>query len=353
MDLDHLRREIDGADETIIAALKRRAKAALVIGEAKAAAGKPAFAPGREADVFRRLAEVNADPLPASAVKAIYREIISACLALEQPLRVAYLGPEYTFSHQAVLARFGQAACPVAQTSFAEALAAIEKGEANLAMLPVENSTQGPIGESFDCIVETHLPVVGEFYLPVRHHLVGQCDVDEIEVIYSHPQPLAQCRKWLATHVGSAQLVPAQSSATAAAQASENRASAAVAPERAGEVNGLRVLAGNIQDDASNRTRFWIVGGATPGPTGKDKTSVVLATPHRSGALHEALRPFRDFGLNMTMIQSRPARGRGWEYMFFIDLQGHRDDPDCAKTLAALKELCPMLEVLGSYPEAE
>ncbi len=352
MDLDELRREIDEADQTIIAALKRRAKAAQAIGEAKAEAGKPAFAPGREAKVFRRLAEADSDPLPTGALTAIYTEVISACLALEQPLRVAYLGPEHTFSHLAVLARFGQAVCPVPQTSFADALAAIEKGEADLAMLPVENSTQGPVGETFDCVVETHLPVVGEYYLPVQHHLVGDCEMADIEVVYSHPQPLAQCRKWLATNLGDAQLVPASSSATAAAQAAASSNAAAVAPERAGEVNGLRVLAANIQDDAANRTRFWIVGGDAPGPTGKDKTSLVLTTPHRSGALHEALKPFRGFGLNMTMIQSRPARGRGWEYLFFIDFQGHQADAECAKTLAALRDLCPLLEVLGSYPEA-
>ena len=353
MSLDELRRQIDEADRRIIEALRARAEAAEGIGKEKAQNGKPAFAPDREADVFRRLQSADAGPLTREALTAIFTEIISACLALEHPLRVAYLGPQYTFSHQAVLARFGHAVQPVPQPTIAEAINAAAKGQADLAMVPVENSSQGPIGETLDSLVETHLPVVGEYSLPVRHHLVGVgTDLADIQVIYSHPQPLAQCRHWLATNVPLADLVPASSTAGAAEQAAAQPGSAAIAPEPAGKANGLNVLAGNIQDDADNRTRFWVVGGDAPHPTGQDKTSLVLTTPHRAGALHEALRPFREHDLNMTMIQSRPARSRGWEYMFFVDLQGHADDPSVQPALVALRELCPMLVVLGSYPEA-
>ncbi len=353
MTLDELRERINDADLEIVAALKRRAEAARAIGQVKADQGRAAFAADREVEVLRRVQAQDAAPLSPGQLKAIFVEIISACRALEQPLRVAYLGPELTFSHQAVLARFGQSSIPVPAPSVFDAISAVAVGQADLALVPVENSSQGPIGETFDTLVEGDLPVTGEYYLPVRHTLFGRGALEQVEVVYSHPQPLAQCRRWIRENLPGAQLIPTSSTATAADLAAEADGRAAIAPPGAGQAKGLRALAEDIQDDAWNRTRFWIVGGPKPGPTGRDKTSLALATPHRSGALHAALQPFRDFGANMTMIHSRPLRGRTWEYLFFIDFQGHADSPACAQVVTALNELCPMLKVLGSYPEAD
>jgi chorismate mutase/prephenate dehydratase len=353
MDLHELRREIDEADRQIISALQRRAAAARQVGARKARSGRAAFAPDREAAIMRKLSKADVAPLTNEALKAIYVEIISACLALEQPQRVAYLGPQFTFSHQAVVARFGRSAQPVPQPSVEDALTAVATGRADLAMVPVENSTEGPVGVTFDCLAESDVPVVGEYYLLVRLNLVGRGPLSDIREVYSHPQPLAQCRHWLAQNLPNAQLIPTSSSAAAAQLAAESPDRAAVAPAEAGHASGLDLLAQDIHDDPSNRTRFWIVGGTPPRPTGKDKTSLVIATRHQSGALHEALSPFREFGLNMTMIHSRPMRGRSWEYHFFVDFQGHADEPVCGKALAALRETCAMVKTLGSYPEAD
>jgi chorismate mutase/prephenate dehydratase len=353
MTLDELRRKIDEADDRIIDALRARAEAADQIGRVKAEAGQDAFAPEREAEVLRRLESADATPLSTDALKAIFTEVISACRALERRLRIAYLGPEFTFSYQAVLARFGAVCDPVAFPSVNEAVSAVTTDQADLAIAPVENSTEGPVGETFDSLVETELQIVGEFYLAVQHALVGKTDLEDIAEVYSHPQPLAQCRRWLARHLPVARLVPTSSSADAAARAAAAERAAAIAPAEAGRANGLDVLASNIQDDPANRTRFWVVGSQQPAATGKDKTSLVMATPHRAGALHAALQPFRDFNINMTMIHSRPLKGRAWEYLFFIDFQGHADDPGPAEALAALGDLCPMLKVLGAYPAAD
>lgn len=353
MTLDELRRKIDEADDRIIDALKARAEAARQIGHLKAQSGQEAFAPEREAELFRRLDAANAEPLPAEALKAIFTEVISACRALERRLRISYLGPEFTFSHQAVLARFGCVCDPVAFPSVHEAVSAVASDQADVAMAPVENSTEGPVGETFDSLVEAELQVVGEFYLGIRHTLVGEASLDDVDEVYSHPQPLAQCRRWLTHHLPNAKLIPTSSSADAAARAAEAGRAAAIAPEEAGRASGLDVLAADIQDDPANRTRFWIVGNHTAGATGRDKTSLVIATPHRAGALHAALQPFRDFDINMTMIHSRPLKGRAWEYLFFVDFQGHAGDPGPTEALKALRELCPMLKVLGSYPAAD
>jgi chorismate mutase/prephenate dehydratase len=353
MSLDALRRAIDEADRQIIDALKRRAEAARQIGELKASEGRVAFAPDREAAIMRQLTAADVAPLPNEALKAIYVEIISACLALERPIRVAYLGPQFTFSHQAVVARFGRSALDVPMPSVDDALGAVAAGQADLAMVPVENSTEGPVGVTFDCLVDSELPVIGEFYLPVRHNLVGRGPVEGIEEVCSHPQVLAQCRRWLAHNLPNAKLIPTSSSSAAAQMAAEAADRAAIAPAEAGHASGLDVLVQNIHDDPGNRTRFWMVGGTPPRPTGRDKTSLALATRHQSGALHEALQPFRDFALNMTMIHSRPMRGRAWEYLFFVDFQGHAEDEGAHEALDVLRQTCPMLKVLGSYPEAD
>jgi chorismate mutase/prephenate dehydratase len=351
MGVDELRKAIDAADQQIIAALKHRAEAARRIGELKASEGRVAFAPDREAEIMRRLATADVSPLRNEALQAIYVEIISACLALEQPLRVAYLGPQFTFSHQAVIARFGRSANGLPYPSVDDAIAAVAAEQADLAMVPIENSTEGPVGVTFDCLVESELPVVGEFYLPVRHNLVGKGAMGGIEEVYSHPQVLAQCRRWLAQNLPAAKPVPTSSSAAAAQMAAESAARAAIAPAEAGHASGLHVLAENIHDEPGNRTRFWIVGGKPPRPTGKDKTSLAIATRHRSGALHEALEPFQRYSLNMTMIHSRPLRGRTWEYLFFIDFQGHAEE--ATEALEGLRELCASVKILGSYPEAD
>lgn len=350
MSLDELRARIDAIDERILELLVERAGLATEVGRFKEATDRPVYAPHREAEIVRRLTARDLGPLDREAIAAIFGEIISACRALEQLPTVAYLGPEHTFSHLAARKRFGRRAEFVAAGSIADVFDAVERGTANFGVVPIQNSTEGVVGLTLDCLLTTPLRICAEIYVQVHHFLAAAGDLAQIREVRSHPQVLAQCRIWLREHLPGVAQVATSSSSAAAEAAAGNPAIAAICTREAAQAFGLTVLEERIEDLADNRTRFFVVGDLDVPPTGADKTSLVFTTPHRAGALHRALGTFAEHGINLTLIESRPARARLWEYVFFVDFEGHQQDPGPAAALSALAEFCPLLKVLGSYP---
>ena len=351
-DIQKLRAEIDRLDDELAALLQRRAAAAQKIGALKG--GAPAYRPEREAEVLRRISG-NPGILPAERLLAVFREIISACRGLEEAIRVAYLGPEGTFSEQAVRKHFGQAIEALPFASVDEAFRRCESGAAQYAVVPVENSSEGAVGRTLDLLVATPLKICGEIELRIQQNLLSKAEkVSVIRKIYSHSQSLAQCNSWLAQNLPAAERIPVASNAEAAQRAAREEGAAAIAGEAAAERYGLRVLARSIEDDPNNTTRFLVLGNLDPAPTGRDRTSLVVSAENKPGAVHALLTPLAQHGVSMTRIESRPARARSalWEYVFFIDVEGHQKDQPVARALGELKRLAPYLKVLGSYPVA-
>jgi chorismate mutase/prephenate dehydratase len=353
-DLARHRAAIDALDREILARLSERAAHARAIGALKAGSGAPAYRPEREAQVLARLAAANAGPLPAEAVTGIFRQIMSACLALEQQLRVAYLGPAGTFSHAAVTRHFGQFVDALPVPTIDDAFRAVESGRADFAVTPVENSSEGAVGRTLDLMCQTDLAVCGEVKLRVQQNLLSNAPApDRVTCVYSHAQSFAQCANWLAANLPQAARVPVSSNAEAARRAAAEAGAAAIAGENAAAIYGLAVLVPHIEDEPNNTTRFWVIGRQDVAPSGRDETSLVMSAPNRPGAVHALLEPFARHGVSMTRFESRPARTGLWEYLFFVDLAGHRQDTPVAAALAELKERAPFLKVLGSYPAAE
>jgi chorismate mutase/prephenate dehydratase len=351
-DLEKLRREIDRIDEELAALLQRRAGLAHEIGKLKGSA--PAYRPERESAILKRVAGEKG-LLPAERVAGVFREIISACRSLEEAIRVSYLGPEGTFSEQALRKHFGAAVEALAVPSVDEAFRRCESGDAQFTVVPAENSTEGVVGRTLDLLVATPLRICGEVELRVQQNLLSnEASISAIRTIYSHSQSLAQCNGWLAQHLAGAQRVPVASNAEAAQRAAKEAGSAAIAGLAAGERYGLKALARSIEDDATNTTRFLVLGRLQPGPSGRDRTSLVVSAENRPGAVHALLSPLAQHGVSMTRIESRPARSRAalWEYLFFIDVEGHEEDERVAAALAALRGQAPFLKILGSYPVA-
>jgi chorismate mutase / prephenate dehydratase len=351
-DIQSLRTQIDQLDDELAALIHRRAGLAQKIGELKG--GAPVYRPEREAEILKRIAGKKG-PLPAERLLTVFREIISACRALEQSIRVSYLGPEGTFSEQAVRKHFGRAVEGLATASVDEAFRRCESGTAQFTVVPAENSTEGVVGRTLDLLLTTPLRICGEVELRVQQNLLCKSDdIASIKKIYSHAQSLAQCNGWLSQNLPRAERVPVTSNADAARRAAEEAGSAAVAGEAAAERYGLNLLAKGIEDDPNNTTRFLVLGNLDPAPSGKDRTSLVVSAENKPGAVHALLTPLAQYRVSMTRIESRPARTRSalWEYMFFIDVDGHQQDQAVAKALAELKRLAPYLKVLGSYPAA-
>jgi chorismate mutase/prephenate dehydratase len=352
MDLKALRDEIDRLDGEIIERLRARARLAKEVGAAKRSDRTEAYAPAREAEIFRHIATVDTSPLPAEAVKAIYTEIIAACRALEEPLAVACLGPAHTFTHEAAVRRFGKATRYVTTRSVQDTFDEVAKGNADLGLVVIENSIQGVETPTLDAFVTSDLQVCSEVLVPIHQCLLAQCDLEEIEAVFSHPQPFAQCRRWLRENLPEADLIEEASTVTAAERAARTPRSAAIASAAAAEPHGLRILARNIEDNPNNRTRFLVIGRHGTPPSGRDKTFVLFSTKHEPGALLSALQPLQEKQLNMTLIESRPNRVTAWEYLFFIEFVGHRDEPHVRAALDELRQQCLHVKVLGSYPEA-
>jgi chorismate mutase/prephenate dehydratase len=353
-DIEKLRTEIDALDAELLELLQRRARLAQRIGTAKG--GTPADRPEREAEILRRVAARGGDPLPAEALTRVFREVISACRGLEQAIRVAYLGPQGTFSEQAVRRHFGGGVEALPGAVIDEVFRRCESGDAQYAVVPVENSTEGAVGRSLDLLVVTPLKICGEVELRVQQNLmVKSGDAAAVQRVYSHAQSLAQCSAWLNQHLPRAERVPVASNAEAAERAGREAGAAAIAGEAAAERYGLRVLARAIEDDPNNTTRFLVLGALEPAPTGRDRTSLVMSAENKPGAVHALLTPLAANGVSMTRIESRPARAMRsalWEYLFFIDLEGHARDERVAAALAELRRKAPFLKVLGSYPAA-
>ncbi|MDQ6621692.1 MAG: prephenate dehydratase [Pseudomonadota bacterium] len=342
---------MDALDREILARLNARAEHAQAIGDLKA--GALAYRPEREAQVLSRLLQANHGPLSAQAVAVVFRQIMSACLALEQPLRIAYLGPPGTYSHDAVAKHFGGLVSAQGCSTIDEVFRAAESGEADYAVVPVENSTEGVVGRTLDLMCQTLLTVCGEVRLRVRQNLLSNAaSAGEITEVFSHAQSLAQCVQWLGTHLPSAQRIAVASNAEAARLAGLREGSAAIAGENAAAIYGLKVIARDIEDEANNTTRFWVLGQQQVPASGRDETSLVMSAPNRPGAVHALLEPFATHGVSMSRLESRPARTGLWEYLFFVDLEGHASDAAVACALAELRERAPFLKILGSYPSA-
>lgn len=352
--LDELRAEIDRLDQRLIDLLNRRAKLAAKVGELKTEARSAFFTPEREKRVYQQVLAHNRGPLDSESVRAIYREIIAACLALERPLRVACLGPEGTFSHAALEAQFGTRAVAQLYPTLSAVFDEVEHRRVDYAIVPVENSTEGVVAATLDHFIESSLTIKSEILLRVEQCLLSRSGrADQIRRIVSHPQSLGQCRQWLAANFPDVTLVEASSNAKAAEMASEDPHTAAIAGEAAGRRFRLRVVAENIQDQANNFTRFFVLGTDALGkPTGDDKTSLLLSVRHEPGALHRMLKPFADHDVSLCSIESRPLKGRPWEYLFFLDLFGHVGEERVQRALAAVKRRCLAVKVLGSYPAA-
>ena len=356
--LSELRSSIDQVDRELLALLNRRAALANEVGELKRAEGSPVFRPEREAQVINGLQAANPGPLKEGNIAHIWREIMSACRALEAPQRVAYLGPAGTFSEQAAVQFFGSSIERVPCVSIDEVFRATAGGTAEYGVVPVENSTEGVVARSLDLFLGSPLHIVGETSLLVRHNLLRQqASLEGIEVVLAHPQALAQCQGWLNNHLPHAERRAVSSNAEGARLAAANPAWAGIASERAATEFGLHVAAHAIQDDAFNRTRFAVVclpqTLAAPEASGKDCVSLIVSVPNRPGAVHDMLVPLKQHGVSMTRFESRPARSGQWEYFFYIDLQGHPSEPHVAAALKDLQSLCAFYKVLGTYPLGE
>ncbi len=350
-----LRQRIDTVDRELLALLNRRAELALAVGEIKKREGSVVFRPEREAQVIDGLKAVNAGPLQSDSVAPIWREIMSACRALETPTRVAYLGPPGTFSEEAALGFFGNSIVRVPCASIDEVMHATTAGAADFGVVPVENSTEGVVARSLDLFLTTPLFIIGETSLVVRHNLLRKVDSAEaIEAVCAHPQALAQCHRWLSHHLPDAERRPVSSNAEGARLASLDARVAGIASARAASEYGLHVVAPAIQDDPHNRTRFAIVThpNAHPQPkaSGHDCTSLVVSVTNRPGAVHDMLVPLKNHGVSMSRFESRPARSGQWEYYFYIDVQGHPDEPRVDAALKELRSVCAFFKILGTYP---
>lgn len=347
------REQIDQIDVEILQLLNKRAQAALEIGRIKEGldADDSILKPEREAQIIAHLQAVNTGPIKAESVQAVWAELISACRGLERQLRVAFLGPQGSFSEQAALAHFGHFVTAVPCDNFDEIFRLVEVGEADVGMVPVENSTEGAINRTLDLLLHSSVSVLGERSLAIHHCLLAQqANLDGVERIMAHPQALAQCQHWLARHYPHLPQDAASSNAEAARIAASDPSVAAIAGQKAAEHWGLQVIHASIQDDPQNRTRFLAIGHIEPLPSGNDKTSVILAVPNRAGAVYEMIAPFAEHQVSMTRLESRPARTGQWEYYFYIDILGHREDAAVQAAFAQLKEQVAFFKILGSYP---
>lgn len=350
-----LREQVDRIDAQVLTLLNRRARLAARIGHVKSQDRSSVYVPGRERQIFARLVQLNQGPLPNEAVRAIYREIISASRALEEPLRIAYFGPEATFTHMAAREQFGSQAVFLPVAAIPQVFAEVERGQADYGVVPVENSSEGAVAITLDMFVESTLSISAEVSLEVRHCLLSRAQrLTHITRILAHPQALAQCRRWLATHLPGVPAEEVASNSRAAVLAVADPHLAAIAGRLAAEHYKLNVLAANIQDQAANFTRFVVLGRAQqPGqPSGHDKTSFLLSVRDEVGVLYRTLKPFADNAISLLRIESRPLKGRPWEYLFFIDVAGHISDEPLARALREIKPLCQLVKVLGSYATA-
>ncbi len=354
MSLSDIRSKIDILDGELIRLLNERADLVHEVGLVKRADGTEVYAPEREEQVLRALAEKNRaleGRLPEHAIRAIYREIMSASLALEKDLTIAYFGPEATNTHQAARSKFGASVRYIPQVSIADVFDVVARGNADYGVVPIENSTEGAVNHTLDMFMESELRICAQILLKIENHLVARISIDKIRKIYSHPQVFGQCRQWLRHNLPQVDLVEASSTPRAAELAAGDPEGAAIVGRMAAEVHGLDVIAASIQDIPNNTTRFLVIGH-TPSPaTGQDRTSLMFCVRDESGALFHALEPFNRLKLSMSKIESRPSKRKAWEYFFFVDVDGHATDPALQEALQQLEKHCNFVKVLGTYPK--
>jgi chorismate mutase/prephenate dehydratase len=353
--LSVLRDRIDAIDEQILQLINQRASCALEVAKTKIAQGEQGtfYRPDRESLVLRRIMDLNQGPLSDDTAARFFRELMSACLALEKPMDVAFLGPEGTFTQQAVFKHFGHAVKAIPAATINEIFSAVESNYCQFGVVPVENSTEGVISHTLDRFLTSPLKICGEVEIRVHQNLMGHASsLADIAEVYSHQQSLAQCRQWLDKYLPHARLTAVSSNAEAARLASINKQTAAIAGKVAAEVYKLTIIEKNIEDEPNNTTRFIIIGRQLSSPTGNDKTSLVVSADNQPGALHKILEPFAKFGIGMVQIESRPSRQGLWDYVFFIDVEGHSDDKVIAQALDSVKDNVKMFKLLGSYPKA-
>lgn len=351
-DLKKLRDRIDEIDTRVVELLNERAGQAQEVGRIKKAQGKEFYVPSREREVIEKILESNKGPFPNQALKIIYREVMSASLSLEEPLKVAFLGPNATFTHAACLQHFGSSAKFISQKSISDVFDEVEKMRVDFGVIPVENSNEGMVTHTLDRFTEFNSKICGEIFLPVSHCLINKSGLfEDIKKIYSHPQPIAQCRQWLAANAPSISVLDVASTALAAEMAVEDPSIAAIASKNAANVYDLRVVEARIEDNLNNVTRFLIIGNVESQKSGFDKTSILLSVKDEPGILYKMLEPFSRYGINLTKIESRPLKKKAWEYVFFLDMDGHIEDEGVGRSLEDLKSRCQQLKVLGSYPK--
>lgn len=352
--IDDYRKKIDEIDDTILKLLNERADCVIQVGKIKQSLNKPLYVPSREKAIYERLKTLNTGPFPNDSLRSVFREIISASLSLEEVQKIAYLGPQGTFTNLAGTKHFGLSAKLIPSGSIPEVFEDVEKKRCDYGIIPIENSLEGVVNHTLDMFMNSNLKICGEVFLEVSHHLMNKTGkLQDIRRIYSHPHAIAQCRKWLSKNASDIHIVEVESTAKAAEVASKDEAAAAIASEMSEIVYGLRIVHKNIEDFTNNYTRFLIIGNFEPEITGKDKTSLVFSVTHRSGSLFDALKSFAENNINMTKIESRPSKLKAWEYVFYVDIDGHYSDAKIKTAIDKFSENVSFFKILGSYPKGE
>ncbi|MEA3369688.1 MAG: prephenate dehydratase [Candidatus Ratteibacteria bacterium] len=350
MSLEDLRQKIDKIDAGIIQLINERARMVIEIGSLKKRQGKDIYVPEREQSVYRKLIKKNKGPMSSPALKSIYKEIMANSLALEKPLSISYLGPQATFTHMAAREKFGVQSKYIPARSIKDCFAEVTKGRADYAVVPIENSTEGAVNHTLDMFVDSDLVVCAEIFLDVSHYLLSNTPTGKIRKIYSNRQAIAQCRNWLEDNLPNAKLVEAASTSEGARKSRREKDAAAIASKLASLIYDLNIAAEKIEDVAGNVTRFLVIGKTLAKSTGRDRTSLMFSIKDRPGALYRMLKPFALNKINLTKIESRPSRKKAWDYIFFVDLDGHLMDVRVKKALKELERECRYLKILGSYP---
>jgi chorismate mutase/prephenate dehydratase len=353
MMLKKLRKQIDNLDKEITQLLNKRAKITLNIAKLKRIQGQGIYSPDRESQVLRKIKAINKGPLNSVALDAIYREIMSCSLSLDKPLKIAYLGPEATFTHLAALKRFGTQVEYLACNTISDVFLEVERDVADYGVVPIENSTEGAVSHTLDMFVDSDLKICAQVVLDISHNLLANCPKNKIRKLYSIQQVFGQCQIWLQKNLPLVERIDVSSTTRAAQLAAKEKYSACIASLLAAKLYNLKVIARDIEDSPHNITRFLVIGKNDVGPTHRDKTSVMFSIKDRVGALHDMLLPFRRYKINLTKIESRPSKKKAWDYYFFVDLEGHCENPRVKKALLELENKCRYLKILGSYPIGE
>lgn len=349
--LEELRHSIDDIDDRILELLNQRATTVIAVGRLKSREQRDFYSPSREREIYERLTARNRGPFPDEALKGVFREIISASLALETPMKVAFLGPKATFTHLAAMQQFGLSAELTPQKSIPAVFEDVEKGRALYGVVPVENSTEGMVSHTLDMFMESDLKIIAEVLLEVSHDLLSRTGrIEDVKKVYSHPQAIAQCRKWLDDNLPNVPAVDVASTALAAQIVNEDYTAAAIASEFAASLYELKVVKKRIEDQVNNYTRFLVIGKKMADKSGADKTSLMFSVKDEPGILYRMLEPFAKRGINLSKIESRPFKKKAWEYIFYLDLVGHVSEPEVAEAVRELRDCCRFVKVLGSYP---